>query len=96
VYFEYEHDGKKYKFKKREGVNRFKTLYERKGEIEILRDSLDRDLYFGWNPLQDPKRVNFRNPYYLKTNPFQKSKPKTFEERMTKAFKKYYYKNRPQ
>jgi hypothetical protein len=93
VFFEYKHDGKKYKFKKRDGVNRIKNFNERIEDIKALRDELERDLFFGWNPLQDPKRIVLKNPYYFKTNPFQKSEPKTAVERMSKAEKMYYNKH---
>jgi hypothetical protein len=73
VFFEYKHDGKKYKFKKREGVNRIKDVNERIEDIKALRNELERDLFFGWNPLRDPKRTDIQNPFYLKTNPYQKS-----------------------
>jgi hypothetical protein len=56
VFFRFKNDGKVHNFKRREGVNHFKTLESRIEEIEILRNNIHFDLQYGWNPLTDRKR----------------------------------------
>jgi hypothetical protein len=91
VFFEYSQGGKIYKFKKREGVNRVKELTERIEAIKELRKELERNLYFGWNPITDPQRVWRYNPYLT---PNTDSPYTTKKEEMRKAaFLRYYNKH---
>lgn len=95
VFFRFKHDGKVYKFKRREGVNRIKKLSERLKAIEELRDEVAFDLKHGWNPISDRKREIDYNPFLSETsgirkpyNPIQKTK----KQREQEIFNKYYYK----
>lgn len=65
IFFRYKHEGKVYKFKRREGINRIKDLQERLSVIEDLQHELKYDLKNGWNPILDPKREINYNPYLL-------------------------------
>lgn len=63
VFFRFKHEGKEYKYKRREGINRIKNLQERLIAIEELLDEIMFDLHHGWNLILDPKRQLDYNPY---------------------------------
>lgn len=63
VFFSYKFEGKIYKFKRREGINRVKELDHRLNAIHELLSEILYDLQYGWNPILDPKRENDYNPY---------------------------------
>ncbi len=63
VFFQFKHERKTYKFKKRGGVNRIKELEERIEAINSLKNEIDFNLYCGWNPVADPKCLREYNPY---------------------------------
>ncbi|MFT3825124.1 MAG: tyrosine-type recombinase/integrase [Chitinophagaceae bacterium] len=54
VYFEFTINGKTYERKKREGINRYKDLGERRKEAEALAEAKKQWLESGWNPVSDP------------------------------------------
>ena len=62
VFFRFKYEGKIYKYKRREGINRIKTLKKRSEAIKQLFDEIKVDLMNGWNPILDPKREkNYNN-----------------------------------
>ncbi len=85
MFFEFVHEGKNHKIKKREGVNRFKTVEEREKAISELQDSIESYLSLGWNPITDPNRKMIKQKifmrYYLpdRTEKVAKKKSKAFE-----------------
>ena len=44
-------------------MNRIKNLGERIEVIALLRKEIEMNLFFGWNPIIDPKRLCDYNPY---------------------------------
>jgi hypothetical protein len=87
VFFRYKHEGKVYKFKRREGVNRIKDLTERLSAIEDLLYDIKFDLKNGWNPILDPKREKDYNSFRINQlkpkgpeNPKRQSRKPTKEE----------------
>jgi hypothetical protein len=56
VFFQFKHDGKVHKVKRREGINRLKELQERIEATHELLSEIKSDLKHGWNPFKDPKR----------------------------------------
>lgn len=83
IFFRFKHEGKVYKYKKREGVNRIKELNERVVAIDKLLEEIAYDLRHGWNPLLDPKRENEYSPYAYSKNHLR-PKRITMQERMQK------------
>ena len=65
VFFRFKHDGKVYKYKRREGINRIKELEGRLQAIAGLVEEIRYDLMHGWNPISDPKRERNYNPYLV-------------------------------
>jgi hypothetical protein len=76
VFFSYKCEGKTYKIKRREGINRIKTLAERIEAADELLESIKQDLKNGWNPKADKKREIDYNPFLYETNPFKKPSSK--------------------
>jgi hypothetical protein len=62
VFFQYKHQGKVYRFKRREGINRIKNIDDRINAINKLRNEIEYDLSHGWNPIVDKKRELDYNP----------------------------------
>jgi hypothetical protein len=93
VFFEYTHDGRKYKIKKREGINRIKTLPNRIREIKILRQNIEGYLDLGWNPIIDNNRkviiAEILDKYYFANT----SNKRHTKKAVNTAFEKYYYKH---
>jgi hypothetical protein len=65
VFFRFKYEGKVYKYKRREGINRIKELEGRLQAIADLVEEIRYDLVHGWSPLLDPKREKDYNPYLL-------------------------------
>jgi hypothetical protein len=63
VFFQFTHEGKKYKFKIREGINRIKEIVDRIEEIEKMRGLIELYLMQGWNPILDREVIGEYNPY---------------------------------
>ncbi|MCW3106310.1 MAG: Phage integrase family protein [Segetibacter sp.] len=73
VFFSYKCEGKTYRLKRREGVNRIPDLEERIAAIMALAESIKYDLKHGWNPLADRKREIDYNPFlYTAGSPYKK------------------------
>ena len=70
VFFLFKHEGKVYKIKKREGVNRIKKLEERLEAISELQLELKLELKYGWNPITDAKRTTNYLKTHLENKPF--------------------------
>jgi hypothetical protein len=95
VFFRFKHEGKVFKFKRREGVNRIKDLSRKLSAIEELLSEIQYDLKHGWNPLLDPKRENDYNPYLKeRTLPTNTNKVKNVTQRKTKREVYNYYLNK--
>ena len=75
IYFEFFHNGKWHSLKKREGINRIKSLKQRRKEAELLAEARLIWLQSGWNPVQDPKFQlrNISTEEGLKAMPFNKA-----------------------
>jgi hypothetical protein len=93
VFFRFKYDGKIFKFKRREGINRIKDLNQRLNAISELCDEIAFDLKHGWNPILDPKREVDYNPYY--NSILVKAKRNSTENTKKKLFQKYYRKGSP-
>ena len=94
VFFRFKYEGKVYKFKRREGINRIQELNERLTALHSLYNDICKDLRKGWNPLLDPKREINYTPL---------PKPKEAKEpairlkklpKRTKAEMKHHYHNK--
>jgi hypothetical protein len=97
VFFRFKHEGKVFKFKRREGINRIKKLRERLVAIRELRSELEFDLEHGWNPILDKKREYEYNSYlYGRGSKSQINSRILKLKKVTKQelFNKYYYKGR--
>lgn len=95
VFFCFKHEGKVYKFKRREGINRIKDVSERLKALHALYNDLSYDLRKGWNPLLDPKRELSYNPI-PKPKPEKSSVPPKLKKlrRMTRAELKQHFHNK--
>ncbi len=73
-FFRFKHEGKIYRFKRREGINIIKTLRRRlRGSGELLTE-IEFDLKHSCNPILDPKRERCYNQYLDFKNEKQASK----------------------
>ncbi|HET9058076.1 MAG TPA: hypothetical protein VFN30_14625 [Chitinophagaceae bacterium] len=95
VFFKFKYEGKIYKYKRREGVNRIKSLNERLIAIEKLLQEIQYDLKHGWNPILDPKRETNYNPYMNRKEAIKNKKDQPFNIRKrnkTEIFDHYFNK----
>ena len=90
VFFEFVHEGKIYKMKKREGVNRFKTVRSRLNAIKALQLTIEGYLEDGWNPIVDPHRKQIQQSAFLRFYNPKKDKP--ISKKQKQAFEYYYNK----
>ena len=72
-------------------MNRIKNLEERIEAIELFRKEIEMNLFFGWNPVIDPKCLCDYNPYLNpKTDsPYIQKQKKLYDE----AFLFFYNKH---
>ena len=86
VFFQFKYEGKIYKYKRRDGVNRIKDLKKKLLAINklLIEIEIEFDLKDGWNPLLDPKRDKTYNKYLDPKieKPTTKKYQATIEERM--------------
>ncbi len=95
VFFSFKSSDKEHKFKRREGINRIKSLSGRLKAIRELREDISYDLKHGWNPLLDPKRQNYYNLHLEHNKPPESaphkrtSKQEEFEARVNYYLNKH-------
>jgi hypothetical protein len=95
IFFRFKYEGKVFKFKRREGINRIKDLNQRLEAVEELLSEVQYDLINGWNPILDPKREVDYNPYLRKRQSIRASKSvKNAPVRKTKQDVYNYYFNK--
>ena len=93
VFFRYKHEGRVYKFKRREGINRIKDPVEKLKALHTLYNELCYDLRHGWNPILDPKReIDYKPNKQMKPKePIVRTRKL---KKMTKAELKQHFNNK--
>jgi hypothetical protein len=93
VFFQYKHEGKVYKFKRRERINRIKYLNEKIQAINELLFEIQFDLKNGWNPIIDPKREFIYSTVIAKNEKVKKQRKRT-KSKPTKEELKLHFHNK--
>lgn len=94
VFFRFKSQKKIYRYKRREGINRIKSLSDRLKAIQDLRDDISYDLKHGWNPLLDSKRQKYYNLHLIHNKPPQPSNAVRASKKQQLEARVYYYLNK--